>query len=55
MPRPSIEEIIAELTPKRKARKWAIISAALVAFIVGVVLSYQFIIKEKIDPNLYAS
>ena len=55
MPRPDIDTIIAELTPKHKTRKRVLISVAFVAFIVGIILSYQFIIKEKIDPDLLVS
>lgn len=55
MSRPDIDTVIAELTPKHKTRKWVLISAALAAFILGMALSYQFLIRERIDPDLLVS
>ncbi len=55
MPRPDIDTIIAELTPKHRAKRWTLIAAVVIAFIVGVGLSYQFLIKERIDPSLLVS
>lgn len=55
MARPDIETVIAELTPRHKTRKWALVSVVLVAFVVGMALSYQFLIRERIDPDLLIS
>ena len=53
--RPDIETVIAELTPGHKTRRWVLISVALIAFAVGMALSYQFLIRERVDPDLLIS
>jgi len=55
LPRPDIDTVIAELTPRGRKRRWISILTAIIALAVGVILSYQLIIREEVDPDLLIS
>ena len=50
MSRPTIDEVIRELTPKNRLRLRLIIIIGLMSMIIGVGISYKLLTKEKIDP-----